>query len=199
MDAPCSPPRRSAGARVLQPARCESLHGPLTVRHLDDQRAETLRPTWTLLADGKGRCSRTAPSRPTDFGVKATSRAVHGPRATPSSSSASPATTSAPRPSKAVGRTSPSASPPPGSNASAATSTPLAKTLQREKRVLAAPVRRGHAGGIWLATPLPRFGVAAPGPTASSPSETPPPPSNRSAAKAWASPAQRRNGRGIPP
>jgi flavin-dependent dehydrogenase len=62
---------RAAGARILQPARCESINGHLTIRHLPDNRSETLTPTYTLLADGKAALLPARPRPTTDFGVKA--------------------------------------------------------------------------------------------------------------------------------
>jgi flavin-dependent dehydrogenase len=70
---------REAGARILQPARCESMNGELNVRHLNDNRVETLRPACVLLADGKGALLPNRPRATTDFGIKAHFESVDGP------------------------------------------------------------------------------------------------------------------------
>ena len=62
----------SAGATVMQPARCERFDtAPLrvTVRDLASNRIQILTPTHVLLADGKGMLDRPPPSG--DLGVKA--------------------------------------------------------------------------------------------------------------------------------
>src|SRR3954469_14008344 len=70
MDAALLDAARARGARILHPARCESLTPAVTLRHLDTNRLETLRPTWTLLADGKGALLPDRPRPTSDFGVK---------------------------------------------------------------------------------------------------------------------------------
>src|SRR5439155_21856748 len=40
---------RDAGARILQPARCESVNGSLAVRDLVSNTIQHLRPNWTTL------------------------------------------------------------------------------------------------------------------------------------------------------
>jgi 2-polyprenyl-6-methoxyphenol hydroxylase-like FAD-dependent oxidoreductase len=80
MDATLLDAARDAGARILQPARCESVNGSLTVRDLVANAVEHLRPTWTLLADGKGALLPARPSPTSDFGLKAHFRDVTGPR-----------------------------------------------------------------------------------------------------------------------
>ena len=71
---------RDAGARVLQPARCERVNGAVTVRSLESNRLETLRADVVLVADGKGALlpPRRTPTR--DFGIKAHFSNVNGPR-----------------------------------------------------------------------------------------------------------------------
>jgi 2-polyprenyl-6-methoxyphenol hydroxylase-like FAD-dependent oxidoreductase len=80
MDTALRDAARDAGARVLQPARCESLNGSLTVRDLVTNTIEHVRPTWTILADGKGALLPTRPTPTTDFGVKAHFRHIRDPR-----------------------------------------------------------------------------------------------------------------------
>lgn len=80
MDATLLDAARDAGARILQPARCESANGSLAVRDLVTNALEPLRPNWTILADGKGALLPTRPVPTADFGVKAHFRGVRGPR-----------------------------------------------------------------------------------------------------------------------
>jgi 2-polyprenyl-6-methoxyphenol hydroxylase-like FAD-dependent oxidoreductase len=79
MDAALLDCARDAGVRVLQPARCESL-SPLVVRHLADNRLETLHPSWIIVADGKGALLPDRPRATSDFGIKAHFDQVAGPR-----------------------------------------------------------------------------------------------------------------------
>src|SRR6188474_2112436 len=44
---------RAAGARVLQPARCEAVEPSLLIRHLATNAVETLHASHVILADGK--------------------------------------------------------------------------------------------------------------------------------------------------
>jgi 2-polyprenyl-6-methoxyphenol hydroxylase-like FAD-dependent oxidoreductase len=80
MDATLFDAARDAGVRILQPARCESLQDVLTLRHLEGNRVETLRPTWIILADGKGALLPHRPPATSDFGIKAHFESVIGPR-----------------------------------------------------------------------------------------------------------------------
>jgi flavin-dependent dehydrogenase len=70
---------KEAGARVLQPARCESIEGGVRVRHLGENRVETFHPSWVLLADGKGALLPKRPAATSDFGVKAHFEKVNAP------------------------------------------------------------------------------------------------------------------------
>lgn len=75
---------RKAGARILQPARCESLttmDGPeLRIRDLITNRVEICRPANVIIADGKALMSdRVAPSS-NDLGIKVHFANVDGPR-----------------------------------------------------------------------------------------------------------------------
>jgi 2-polyprenyl-6-methoxyphenol hydroxylase-like FAD-dependent oxidoreductase len=79
MDAALLDAARDAGVRTLQPARCESLD-PVTVRDLQDNRLETLHPSWIILADGKGALLPHRPRPTSDFGIKAHFASVSGPR-----------------------------------------------------------------------------------------------------------------------
>src|SRR5258706_4001952 len=79
MDATLLDAARDAGVRILQPARCESLD-PVRVRDLQDNRVETLQPTWVILADGKGALLPHRPRATSDFGIKAHFASVSGQR-----------------------------------------------------------------------------------------------------------------------
>ena len=71
---------REAGARVVQPARLESIeHVPLRlhIRHIEANRSETLRSDWVVVSDGKTRVSRGD-----DFGIKAHFENIESPRDT---------------------------------------------------------------------------------------------------------------------
>jgi len=71
---------RGSGARLLQPARCESVDRSVAVRLLESNTIELLHADLVLVADGKG---ALLPSRPTptrQFGVKAHFVNVDGPR-----------------------------------------------------------------------------------------------------------------------
>jgi flavin-dependent dehydrogenase len=61
---------RGAGARLLQPARCESMNGQLIVRDLTTNDVQTVDANWKLLADGKGALLEQRPSPTGDLGVK---------------------------------------------------------------------------------------------------------------------------------
>ncbi|HEY7118215.1 MAG TPA: NAD(P)/FAD-dependent oxidoreductase [Tepidisphaeraceae bacterium] len=82
MDAVLLEAARQAGACVRQPARCEGLNGALLVRDLASNRVETFRPTWVIVADGKGALLPDRPPPTSDFGVKAHFADVVGPRDT---------------------------------------------------------------------------------------------------------------------
>jgi flavin-dependent dehydrogenase len=72
---------RDAGAEMAQPARCESIDGgELTIRYLGENQLARAKPTWILLADGKGALLPARPQPTTDFGVKAHFIGVGGPR-----------------------------------------------------------------------------------------------------------------------
>ena len=71
---------RAAGVTVLQPARCERVNGAVTVRMLESNALETLRPDRVLLADGKGALLPARPAPTRDFGIKAHFTHVDGPR-----------------------------------------------------------------------------------------------------------------------
>jgi 2-polyprenyl-6-methoxyphenol hydroxylase-like FAD-dependent oxidoreductase len=68
---------------VRQPARCELLepgHPPrLVFRDLRTNQQETTKPTFVLLADGKGALLRQRPAPTSDFGIKAHFIDVHAP------------------------------------------------------------------------------------------------------------------------
>jgi flavin-dependent dehydrogenase len=70
----------AAGARLLQPARCESINGRLAVRDLTSNVVEHLNPDWTLLADGKGALLPTRSAPTGDLGVKGHVKDVAAPR-----------------------------------------------------------------------------------------------------------------------
>ncbi len=75
---------RNAGARVLQPARCESIttiDGPeLRIRDLISNQIEVCRPGYLIVADGKALSVDRFPSPPIDLGIKAHFSKVNGPR-----------------------------------------------------------------------------------------------------------------------
>lgn len=77
---------REAGAKILQPARCESIEpGPsvvVRVRALPSNEIRTLRAQHLIVADGKSGLFGTAPPRTNDFGIKAHFVKVDGPRDT---------------------------------------------------------------------------------------------------------------------
>jgi flavin-dependent dehydrogenase len=73
---------RDAGAQILQPARCESMNGTLSVRNLTDNTIGHLNPDWTLLADGKSALLPTRPPASPDLGIKAHFANVQSPRDT---------------------------------------------------------------------------------------------------------------------
>ena len=69
---------RGAGAKVVQPARLESIENKplrLRVRRTGANRVEMLSTEWVLLSDGKTRGNGVR-----DFGIKAHFQSVHGPR-----------------------------------------------------------------------------------------------------------------------
>jgi flavin-dependent dehydrogenase len=72
----------AAGARILQPARCEAINGPLTLRRLESNRIEALDADYVLVADGKGALLPSRPPRAHDLGIKAHFAGVDGPRDT---------------------------------------------------------------------------------------------------------------------
>jgi 2-polyprenyl-6-methoxyphenol hydroxylase-like FAD-dependent oxidoreductase len=71
---------RAAGAEILQPARCESLNGGVSVRDLCANDVHELTPDWTLLADGKAALLPDRPARTSDLGVKIHLTQIDGPR-----------------------------------------------------------------------------------------------------------------------
>jgi flavin-dependent dehydrogenase len=71
---------RTAGARVLQPARCENVNGTLTVRSLASNLLRTIDADVVLVADGKGALLPSRPPPTRDFGIKAHFTGVNGPR-----------------------------------------------------------------------------------------------------------------------
>lgn len=150
---------KEAGARLLQPARCESIQGGVRVRHLDENRIETLEPTWTLLADGKGALLPHRPPTTTDFGVKAHFENVNGP-------------TDAVELFGVRGHYV-GLAPIEGGRFNVAMSLParrlekaggdfdrLWKEMVNENHKLAERFAEAQRVGEWLASPLPRFGVA---------------------------------------
>jgi menaquinone-9 beta-reductase len=79
---------RDAGARVIQPARCEGIHeghaegsrAGVVVRELATNRVVELPADYVLLADGKSALVAGRPAPTADLGVKARFEAVDGPR-----------------------------------------------------------------------------------------------------------------------
>jgi flavin-dependent dehydrogenase len=77
---------REAGAKVLQPARCESIEPGLPIvvriRVLASNEIRVLRSEHVIVADGKSGLLGQAPPRTNDFGIKAHFVDVDGPRDT---------------------------------------------------------------------------------------------------------------------
>lgn len=70
-----------AGARFLQPCRCESIQPVISCRDLTTNRLMELQADWIFLADGKGAFLRRQPST-ADLGIKTHFDQVNGPRNT---------------------------------------------------------------------------------------------------------------------
>jgi flavin-dependent dehydrogenase len=170
-----------AGVRVLQPARCESMtqeegrrdagitsesrrnaratRNELLVRYLGDNQLETLQPTWVILADGKGALLPKRPQPTTDFGIKAHFEMVEAAR---------DAVELFGLRGHYVG-----VAPIEGGRFNLAFSLPakrleecsgdfdgLWRQLLRENVTLAERFNKARRVGDWLASPLPRFGIA---------------------------------------
>ncbi len=75
---------REAGAKIIQPARCEGMEfgtsPAVMVRDLASNEVMRLRPDWILLADGKGARMPDRPALTGDLGIKAHFTEVDGPR-----------------------------------------------------------------------------------------------------------------------
>jgi flavin-dependent dehydrogenase len=150
---------RDAGVTVLQPARCESVNGSITVRDLTTNSLAHLRPTWTILADGKGALLPSRPAPTTDFGVKAHFCDVQGPRDAVELFGVD---------GHYVGL-----APVEGGISNVAFSVPASRLerfrgdldslwqqVRSENRTLAARFTGATRVGAWLASPLPRFAVS---------------------------------------
>jgi flavin-dependent dehydrogenase len=150
---------KDAGARVLQPARCESITPHLTVRHLQTNQVELLNPTWTIIADGKGALLPHRPAATRDLGIKAHFESVDGPHDAVELFGVR---------GHYVGL-----APVENGRFNVAFSLPLARLTQfqnnldplwqqilTENRTLARRFARARRIGGWLASPLPRFPVA---------------------------------------
>ena len=74
LDAALLDAAKAAGARVFQPARCETLEPGMrprvVVRDLCSNQLTTFQPRVVLLADGKGALLPHRPASTTDFGIK---------------------------------------------------------------------------------------------------------------------------------
>lgn len=70
----------ASGARIRQPARCESLSAVLQIRDLTTNRVESSSPAHVILADGKAAFADDTPAPSGDFGIKAHFANVDGPR-----------------------------------------------------------------------------------------------------------------------
>ena len=73
---------RAAGARVLQPARCEAIQPSPLIRDLTTNAVRTLKASHVIVADGKASFAADPPRRTRDFGIKAHFVNVDGPRHT---------------------------------------------------------------------------------------------------------------------
>ena len=71
---------RDAGARILQPARCEQLRPKVRVRDLITNDLHDLKARWVLLADGKQALLDPKPRATRDLGIKAHFHDITGPR-----------------------------------------------------------------------------------------------------------------------
>lgn len=73
-----------AGAKVMQPARCEAVRGgelvEVQIRDLESNAVEIMRPKWVLLAEGKGALLDQPAALTGDFGIKTHFEQVDGPR-----------------------------------------------------------------------------------------------------------------------
>ena len=152
-----------AGARILQPARCECINGTMAVRDLSDNTIHDLNPEWTLLADGKSALMPTRPPTTADLGVKAHFTNVDSPRDTIDLFGVR---------GHYIG-----VAPVECDRWNVAFSIPIAKLrrlglsasdfnfddlwshLLTENRALAARFKHASRGSNWLTSPLPRFGV----------------------------------------
>jgi flavin-dependent dehydrogenase len=151
----------SAGARVMQPARCEGVDdkpGAIRVRDLRANEVQTIQADWVIVADGKGLQS-LSPAPPTgDFGIKAHFRDVDGPRDAIELFGVNGAYGGL----AAVE----------GATWNAAFSVPVAQlrgcggnidglfqSIRRENPCLNRRMSGARRIGEWLASPLPRFGV----------------------------------------
>ena len=150
---------RDAGAKILQPARCESITPQLTIRHLQINQIEPLNPTWILLADGKAALLPHRPAPTRDLGVKAHFESVDAPRQAVELFGVR---------GHYVGL-----APIENHRFNVAFSLPLTRLTQfqhnldplwhqllTENRTLARRFARARRVGDWLASPLPRFPVA---------------------------------------
>jgi menaquinone-9 beta-reductase len=71
---------REAGARVMQPARCESLEPALRLRNLRSNQVEMIDARTVLLADGRGALMPGRPANASDLGIKAHFTDLDSPR-----------------------------------------------------------------------------------------------------------------------
>jgi flavin-dependent dehydrogenase len=75
---------RQAGAKILQPARCERIDPgsspTVRLRMLESNKLVSIESDWVLLADGKPGLMGATPPHALDFGIKAHFEHVDGPR-----------------------------------------------------------------------------------------------------------------------
>ena len=151
---------RAAGARVLQPARCEDLFPRAVIRNLINNEVESPEARYIIRADGKAAADRSMADRSSgDFGIKTHFVDVNGPRDAIELF--------------AVDGSYGGLAPIEGNRWNAAFSVPASRLrdqrgnvaalfdeMTHENRALAIRLRSARQMGSWLAAPLPRFGVS---------------------------------------
>lgn len=156
---------RTAGVRIMQPARCERIESTpkacvVTTRDLTTNRTETVESEHILLADGKAALLPQRPRATTDFGIKAHFTGVRAPidvialfgvrnhygGVAPIESNRWNAAFSIPAPDLESTR---------------GDLDRLFASILKENRALASQFTAAQRVTPWLASPLPRFPIAA--------------------------------------
>lgn len=155
---------REAGAKVLQPARCEAVEPELHVRNLVTNNVHTSRPSCLILADGKAAFASDPPEPTGDFGIKAHFENVDGPRDTielfgvRASYGGLAAIEGKPWNAAFI-------VPRQRIKAHRSDLDSLFEVLRSENRILAKRLASARRVSAWHATPLPRYGVRKSWPT----------------------------------